>query len=90
MNQPVPYKIVGRRNGDPAVLMADARQARTVLGWEPILNWTILLHMPFIELLLPDDSHSAMQKKFESALLFFDGEERAGDELEAVSCSSLL
>jgi UDP-arabinose 4-epimerase len=31
----VPVREVGRRAGDPPVLVADARQARTQLGWKP-------------------------------------------------------
>jgi UDP-arabinose 4-epimerase len=32
----VPSVEEGRRAGDPAVLVADARKARAVLGWEPV------------------------------------------------------
>jgi len=28
-------EIAGRREGDPACIIADSRHARTVLGWEP-------------------------------------------------------
>jgi UDP-arabinose 4-epimerase len=31
----VPVRVVGRRAGDPAVLVADARRAEGVLGWRP-------------------------------------------------------
>jgi len=31
----IPYEIVGRREGDPEVLVADARKAKEELGWEP-------------------------------------------------------
>ena len=31
----IPLKECGRRDGDPAVLVADNRKAREVLGWEP-------------------------------------------------------
>jgi UDP-glucose 4-epimerase len=31
----VPYKVVDRRPGDPAVLVASADKARKVLGWQP-------------------------------------------------------
>lgn len=30
---PISYKIVGRRNGDPATLVANSRMARKLLGW---------------------------------------------------------
>jgi UDP-glucose 4-epimerase len=33
--RPVPHAYGPRRAGDPPVLVADARQARAVLGWEP-------------------------------------------------------
>jgi UDP-glucose 4-epimerase len=33
--RPVPYEIAPRRPGDPAVLVASARRAGEVLGWEP-------------------------------------------------------
>ena len=32
--RPVPRRLVGRRAGDPPALVADARRARDVLGWE--------------------------------------------------------
>ncbi len=32
---PVPCRIVPRRDGDPAVLVADARRAQAILGWKP-------------------------------------------------------
>lgn len=32
------YQLSGRRPGDPACLVADARKARTVLGWTPTLS----------------------------------------------------
>ena len=35
VGNPVPTKVVERRLGDPAVLVADARQAKLMLGWEP-------------------------------------------------------
>ena len=31
----VPYEVVGRRAGDPAILVADASEAADVLGWRP-------------------------------------------------------
>jgi UDP-glucose 4-epimerase len=31
----IPLVISGRRPGDPAILVADAKQAKTKLGWEP-------------------------------------------------------
>lgn len=31
----VPHEIVGRREGDPAVLVADAHKAKSVLNWDP-------------------------------------------------------
>ncbi|MCX7798427.1 MAG: UDP-glucose 4-epimerase GalE [Melioribacter sp.] len=31
----IPYEIVGRRAGDPAILVADNKKAKEVLGWEP-------------------------------------------------------
>jgi UDP-glucose 4-epimerase len=34
---PIPANIAQRRPGDPARLVADARKARTVLGWDPQL-----------------------------------------------------
>ena len=34
---PIPANIAPRRPGDPARLVADARKARTVLGWDPQL-----------------------------------------------------
>lgn len=33
VGRPVPHTIVGRREGDPPVLVADAQQARALLGW---------------------------------------------------------
>ena len=35
MGKPVPAEIRRRRPGDPAVLIADNRKAREILGWEP-------------------------------------------------------
>jgi UDP-glucose 4-epimerase len=32
---PVKYEIVGRREGDPAVLVADNKKAKKLLGWSP-------------------------------------------------------
>ena len=32
---PVPYEMGPRREGDPAVLVADNKKAKEVLGWEP-------------------------------------------------------
>jgi UDP-glucose 4-epimerase len=34
----VPYRFVGRRKGDPAVLVASSAQARDVLGWSPKMS----------------------------------------------------
>ena len=31
----VPHKVEARRDGDPALLVADARKAREILGWSP-------------------------------------------------------
>ena len=33
---PLPRRICARRAGDPPVLIADSRQARQVLGWQPV------------------------------------------------------
>jgi len=33
--QPIGYQMAGRRAGDPAALVGDARRARSVLGWRP-------------------------------------------------------
>lgn len=38
VGRPVPHTIVERRAGDPPVLVADARQARKVLGWDPAFS----------------------------------------------------
>ncbi len=35
VGKPVPHTVAGRRAGDPAVLVADSRKARDVLGWQP-------------------------------------------------------
>jgi UDP-glucose 4-epimerase len=32
----VPLEIVGRRPGDPPILIGDAGQARRLLGWKPV------------------------------------------------------
>ena len=32
---PVKYEIVERREGDPAVLVADNKKAKKMLGWSP-------------------------------------------------------
>jgi UDP-glucose 4-epimerase len=32
----VPYEIAGRREGDPAVLVASNEKAKSVLGWDPV------------------------------------------------------
>ena len=32
---PIPVKVVGRRAGDPAVLVASSQKAKDVLGWAP-------------------------------------------------------
>lgn len=32
----VPYEITGRREGDPAALVASNEKAKTVLGWKPV------------------------------------------------------
>jgi UDP-glucose 4-epimerase len=34
LRHPVPHEIVDRRTGDPAVVYADPRTAKSVLGWE--------------------------------------------------------
>jgi len=31
----IPYRVSGRREGDPAVLVASAEKAETILGWRP-------------------------------------------------------
>ncbi len=31
----IPYEIVSRREGDPAILVADNRKAKSILGWSP-------------------------------------------------------
>ncbi|MEW6652496.1 MAG: UDP-glucose 4-epimerase GalE [Bacteroidota bacterium] len=31
----IPIEIVGRREGDPAILVADNKKAQSILGWEP-------------------------------------------------------
>lgn len=31
----IPYEIVGRREGDPAILVADNKKAKSVLNWSP-------------------------------------------------------
>jgi UDP-arabinose 4-epimerase len=36
--RPVPRRLADRRAGDPPALVADARRARTVLGWEPKIS----------------------------------------------------
>ena len=36
--RPVPRRLTDRRAGDPPALVADARRARTVLGWEPKIS----------------------------------------------------
>lgn len=33
--RPVPVKLCERREGDPAILVADASEARSILGWRP-------------------------------------------------------
>ncbi len=35
---PIKYEIVGRRAGDPAVLVADNKKAKEILGWQPEYN----------------------------------------------------
>lgn len=35
---PIPIRIEGRREGDPAKLVADAKKARAVLGWDPRMS----------------------------------------------------
>ena len=46
IGRPGPFYIGGRRDGDPASLLADASLARKELGWEPRLSniQTILMH----------------------------------------------
>jgi UDP-glucose 4-epimerase len=34
----VPHEVLGRRSGDPAVLVADARKAKELLGWQPAFS----------------------------------------------------
>jgi UDP-glucose 4-epimerase len=36
--KPIPTKIEGRRAGDPPRLVADARKAKKLLGWEPAMS----------------------------------------------------
>jgi UDP-glucose 4-epimerase len=36
--KPIPTKIEGRRAGDPPKLVADAREAKRVLGWNPTMS----------------------------------------------------
>lgn len=36
LGQSIPYRVEPRRPGDPPVLVANARKARDVLGWQPI------------------------------------------------------
>ena len=33
--KPVPYRIIGRRTGDPPELVAKADRAAMLLGWKP-------------------------------------------------------
>lgn len=33
--QKIPYKIMARRSGDPAILVASAEKAKKLLGWQP-------------------------------------------------------
>jgi UDP-glucose 4-epimerase len=35
---PIPYTKAPRREGDPAVLVADSSKAGKVLGWKPVHN----------------------------------------------------
>ena len=35
---PIPIRIEGRRKGDPVKLVADAKKARAVLGWDPKMS----------------------------------------------------
>jgi len=35
---PIPMRIEGPRSGDPPRLVADARRARAVLGWQPVMS----------------------------------------------------
>ncbi|MCI0474535.1 MAG: GDP-mannose 4,6-dehydratase, partial [Ignavibacteria bacterium] len=32
------YDIVARREGDPAVLVADNKKAKQILGWQPVFT----------------------------------------------------
>lgn len=34
--KPIPYKLAGRREGDPAVLIASNKKAREILNWDPV------------------------------------------------------
>ncbi|HVY99894.1 MAG TPA: UDP-glucose 4-epimerase GalE [Dongiaceae bacterium] len=36
--RPVPYEVGARREGDPAILISDAHDARTILGWTPAIT----------------------------------------------------
>lgn len=35
VGRPVPVELIGRREGDPPALLADASKARAILGWSP-------------------------------------------------------
>ncbi len=34
----VPFELAERREGDPAILVADASKAQKILGWQPLIN----------------------------------------------------
>jgi UDP-glucose 4-epimerase len=38
LGKSVPAELVGRRAGDPAVLIADIAKANEILGWSPTRN----------------------------------------------------
>ena len=40
INRHIPYEVVERRTGDPAMLVADNSRAKKVLGWD--LNYSSL------------------------------------------------
>jgi UDP-glucose 4-epimerase len=38
LGRPVPHEVLGRRPGDPAVLVANARKSDELLGWKPAFS----------------------------------------------------
>ena len=43
----IPFEIVGRRAGDPDVLVADNKKAKNILGWEPKIGLDEVLSSAF-------------------------------------------